>query len=35
MDHRAQFGRTVKRPPVEFATLWDWAKTHGILRQPE
>jgi hypothetical protein len=35
LDHRAHFGRTLKRPPVEFATLWDWAKTHGILRQPE
>jgi len=35
MDHRAHFGRTLKRPPVEFATLWDWAETHGILRQPE
>src|SRR5262249_60443490 len=35
VDHRAHFGRTLKRPPAEFATLWDWAKTHGILRQPE
>ena len=35
MDHRAYFGRTLKRPPVEFVTLWDWAETHGILRQPE
>jgi hypothetical protein len=31
MDHREHFGRT---PPVEFAALWDWAQTHGILRQP-
>jgi ankyrin repeat protein len=35
MDHRAHFGRTLKRPPVEFVTLWDWAETHGILRHPE
>jgi hypothetical protein len=35
MDHRAHFERTVKQRPAEFATLWDWAKTHGILRQPE
>ena len=35
MDHRAHFGRTLKRPPVEFVTLWDWAETHGILRQSE
>ena len=34
MDHRAHFGRTLKRPPGEFARLWDWAETHGILRQP-
>ncbi|HME83602.1 MAG TPA: hypothetical protein VKG91_03400 [Roseiarcus sp.] len=34
-DHRVNFGRTLKRPPVEFVTLWDWAETHEILRQPE
>ena len=34
-DHREHFGRTLNRPPVEFATLWDWAETHGILRQPK
>jgi hypothetical protein len=34
MDHRAHFGSTLKQPPGEFATLWDWAETHGILRQP-
>jgi hypothetical protein len=33
MDHRAHFGRTLKPPPAEFATLWDWAETHGIVRQ--
>jgi ankyrin repeat protein len=30
VDHQAHFGRTLKRPPVEFVTLWDWAETHGI-----
>ena len=34
-DHREHFERTLKPPPVEFATLLDWAATHGILRQPE
>jgi hypothetical protein len=34
MDHRTHFGQTLKQPPVEFATLWDWAETHGIVRQP-
>ena len=33
--HRAHFGRTLKQPPAEFVTLWDWAETHGILRRPE
>jgi hypothetical protein len=33
MDHRAHFGRTLKRPPVEIATLWDWAEKHGIIQQ--
>ena len=35
VDHRVYFGRTLKRPPGKFATLWDWAETHGILRQPK
>jgi hypothetical protein len=35
MDHRAHFGRTLKQPPVEFVTLWEWAESHGILRQPK
>jgi hypothetical protein len=35
LDHRAHFGRAFQRPPVEFATLWDWAQSHGILRRPE
>ena len=33
-QHRAHFARTLRTPP-EFAALWDWAQTHGILRQPE
>jgi hypothetical protein len=33
MDHRAHFQRTRKSPPVEFATLWDWAEKHGIVQQ--
>jgi len=33
MDHRAHFQRTRKNPPVEFATLWDWAEKHGIVQQ--
>jgi hypothetical protein len=32
-DHRARFQRTLKAPPVEFATLWDWAEKHGIVQQ--
>ena len=35
MDHRAHFGKTLKQPPVEFVTLWDWAEKQGILRQPD
>ena len=31
-DHRAHFQRTRKKPPVEFATLWDWSKKHGIVQ---
>ena len=34
-QHRAHFARTLRAPPVEFAAVWDWAQTHGILRQPE
>jgi len=30
MEHRAQFSRGMK-PPPEFAALWDWAETHGIV----
>ena len=32
-EHRAQFGRTRKQPPAEFAALWDWAEKHGIIQQ--
>ncbi len=35
MDHRAHFQRTRKNPPVEFATLWDWAEKHGIVQQAQ
>jgi hypothetical protein len=35
VDHRAHFQRTRKPPPVEFATLWDWAEKHGIVQQAQ
>src|SRR6266566_3038946 len=35
MDHRAHFQRTLKRPPVEFVVLWDWAEKHGIVQQAQ
>jgi hypothetical protein len=35
MDHRAHFQRTLKRPPVEFIVLWDWAEKHGIVQQAQ
>jgi hypothetical protein len=34
-QHRVHFGRRLKPPPVEFATLWDWAEKHGILGKPD
>jgi ankyrin repeat protein len=34
-EHRAHFGRTLKQPPAEFTALWDWAQTHGILRETQ
>src|SRR5262245_18616600 len=34
-DHRAHFQRTRKNPPVEFATLWDWAEKHGIVQRAQ
>jgi len=33
MDHQTHFKRTLKSPPVEFATLWDWAEKHGIVQE--
>jgi ankyrin repeat protein len=33
MDHAAHFRGTLKPPPVEFATLRDWAEKHGIIEQ--
>jgi hypothetical protein len=32
-DHRAQFQRTNKSPPADFAALWDWAEQHGLVQQ--
>jgi ankyrin repeat protein len=34
-EHRTHFGRTLKQPPAEFTALWDWAQTHGILRETQ
>jgi hypothetical protein len=33
MAHRAHFQQTLKPPPTEFATLWDWAAKRGIVQQ--
>ena len=33
MAHRAHFQQTLKPPPAEFATLWDWAAKRGIVQQ--
>jgi hypothetical protein len=30
---RAHFRRTLKSPPREFVTLWDWGEQHGIIQQ--
>jgi hypothetical protein len=30
-EHRKQFG-LARRAPPEFAPLWEWAQTHGIIR---
>ena len=35
MDHRAHFQQTRKRPPPDFAALWDWAEKHAIVRQTQ
>jgi hypothetical protein len=29
MTHQAHFQRTLKPPPAEFTTLWDWAEKRG------
>jgi hypothetical protein len=34
-DHRAHLQRARKNPPVEFATLLDWAEKHGIVQQAQ
>jgi hypothetical protein len=34
-DHRAHLQRARKHPPVDFATLWDWAEKHGIVQQAQ
>jgi hypothetical protein len=34
VEHRKRF-TTGRRAPVEFAPLWEWAQTHGILSQPK
>ena len=33
MAHRAHFQQTLKPPPTEFKTLWDWAEKRGIVQQ--
>jgi len=35
MDHRAHFQQTRKRPPADFAALWDWAEKYAIVRQTQ
>jgi hypothetical protein len=35
MEHRVHFQQTLKRPPVEFAALWDWAEKHGVVQQAQ
>jgi hypothetical protein len=32
-NHRAHFEQTLKKLPVEFAALWDWAEKHGIVQR--
>jgi hypothetical protein len=31
-QHREHFSR---RAPAEFAPLWEWAQTHGIVRETQ
>lgn len=33
-EHREQFVRENRSPPSDFERLWEWAKAHGILPQP-
>ena len=32
-DHQAQFQRTHKSPPADFAAVWDWAEQHRLVQQ--
>jgi len=32
-DHQAQFQRTNKSPPADFAAVWDWAERHRLVQQ--
>jgi len=34
VEHRKRF-TTGRRAPAEFAPLWEWAQSHGILPQPK
>ena len=34
-EHWQHFRAGKVTPPPEFAALWEWAQTHGLLRQPE
>ena len=33
MAHKVHFQKTLKPPPSEFTTLWDWAEKRGIVQQ--
>jgi len=33
MAHKVHFQQTLKPPPSEFTTLWDWAEKRGIVQQ--
>jgi hypothetical protein len=33
MTHQTHFRRTLKAPPAEFTSLWDWAEKRGIVQQ--
>ncbi len=34
-DHQAHFTGPLKRPPAEFAALWDWAAKRGTVQQAQ